>query len=56
MKDVEQIKQELQASITTIGEFTFVFCRQLKTITIPNSVTSIDSYAFYGCNKNLKII
>ncbi len=31
-------------------------CTGLKTITIPNSVISIGSYAFYGCNKNLKII
>ena len=34
---------------TFIGNSTFVFCVSLTSVTIPNSVTSIENGAFYGC-------
>lgn len=37
-------------SVTTIGEFAFMYCDNLTSVTIPNSVTSIGSGAFYGCS------
>ena len=45
--------------VTVIGEHAFRYCESLKSITIPNSVTSINIEAFYGranimiqCNRN----
>ena len=38
------------SSVTSIGEFAFVNCRTLASITIPNSVTSIGREAFCGCS------
>jgi hypothetical protein len=32
-----------------IGDGSFIGCKALTSVTIPNSVTSIDGYAFYGC-------
>ncbi len=37
-------------SVTSIGDFAFVYCSSLTSITIPNSVTSIGSAAFIGCS------
>ena len=36
-------------SVTCIGDYAFVDCTGLNSITIPNSVTSIGNYAFDGC-------
>ena len=36
-------------SVTCIGDYAFVDCTGLNSITIPNSVTSIGNYAFSGC-------
>ena len=36
-------------SVTTIGDWAFTGCKDLTSITIPNSVTTIGSYAFGGC-------
>ena len=41
--------------VTSIGEDAFAHCTSLSNITIPNSVTRIENYAFYGC-KNLSDI
>ena len=41
--------------VTSIGEGAFAHCTSLSNITIPNSVTRIENYAFYGC-KNLSDI
>lgn len=38
-----------------ICDCAFEYCSGLKSVTIPNSVTSIGSYAFSGCN-NLKTV
>ncbi len=36
--------------VTVIGDGVFYGCISLTSVTIPNSVTSIDSDAFYGCD------
>ena len=36
-------------SVTRIGNYAFIHCTSLTSITIPNSVTSIVAIAFFGC-------
>ena len=36
--------------MTSIGDSAFSYCSKLTSVTIPNSVTSIESYAFEYCN------
>ena len=36
-------------SVTSIGAGAFEDCSDLTSVTIPNSVTSIERYAFNGC-------
>ena len=36
-------------SVTSIGEYAFYRCTNLRNITIPNSVASIGDAAFWGC-------
>ena len=39
----------IEEGITEIGCYAFDYCMDLKTVTIPLSVTSIEEYAFEGC-------
>lgn len=36
-------------NVTSIGDYAFAYCSKLTSITIPESVTSINKYAFSGC-------
>ena len=36
-------------SVTSIGDYTFDYCTNLSSITIPNSITKIGNYAFLDC-------
>ena len=40
---------EIKDGVTSIGEWAFIDCRSLTSITIPDSVTSLGYAAFYGC-------
>ncbi len=39
---------DLSDQVTTIGDYAFYFCGNLKTATLGNSLTSIGNYAFLG--------
>ena len=38
-------------SVTSIGDYAFVYCENIANITIPTSVKSIGKHAFDSCNK-----
>ena len=37
------------SSVTSIGDYTFDWCRRLTSVTIPDGVTSIGGAAFWYC-------
>ena len=39
----------VEYTVTSIGEDAFIYCRELTSVSIPNSVTNIEGFAFYGC-------
>ncbi len=43
----------IPAYVTTIGQYAFAFNKSLKSVTIPDTVTSLESYAFYSANVDL---
>jgi hypothetical protein len=40
----------IEYSVTAIGDYAFYGCSNLRAINIPDSLTSIGDYAFYNCN------
>ena len=49
LNDTEVVDLVIPSGIKTIKENSFRECWSLESIVIPNSVTSIGRYAFYGC-------
>lgn len=54
--DKEQATYTIKEGTKWIGSDAFKNCRSLTSVSIPNSVTSIDSYAFYNCNSLTSVI
>ena len=48
-KTITELTTEDFAGITTIGESVFAVCSQLRTVTIPNTITYIGGRAFNNC-------
>ena len=42
--------------VTSIGYAAFRYCSYLTSVSIPENVTSIDMYAFDGCNQLMEVI
>jgi len=40
----------IPSSVTSIGNYAFMYCRGLTSIEIPSSVTSIENEAFWNCH------
>jgi hypothetical protein len=40
----------ISSSVTSIGNYAFMYCRGLTSIEIPSSVTSIENEAFWNCH------
>jgi hypothetical protein len=36
--------------VASVGDHAFAWAQTLMSVTIPNSVTNIDTYGFYNCN------
>ena len=47
---LEVITSDMLEGYTIIGSDAFIDCSSLTTITIPNSVTNIESFAFDHCD------
>lgn len=41
---------EIEYSVTSIGNSAFDCCSDLLSVSIPNTITNIGQYAFYGCS------
>ena len=44
------------AKVTSIGNSAFAYCREMKSVMIPNSVTNIGFWAFYQCRRLPSVI
>ena len=49
-RTVTEITTEDFEGATKVGTYAFYFCRNLKSVTIPNGVTSIEDHAFSICS------
>ena len=56
LNKLEVITSDMLEGYTRIGYEAFRVCNNLKSITIPNSVTLIEDYAFFGCSSLRTII
>ena len=54
--EIPSLKTVVITGGTSIGENEFQFCNYITSVTIPDSVTSIGSYAFYSCPKLENVI
>lgn len=43
-------KLEIPDGVTSINDYAFQYCKNLKTVTVPSSVKAIGKQAFYGCD------
>ena len=46
---------KVMKSVTAIGKYAFLFNSNIKSVTLPSSVTSIEPYAFYMSSANVNI-
>jgi hypothetical protein len=46
----------IPASVTRIGDYAFISCTGLTSVTIPDSVTAIGAGAFVGCNSLTNVV
>ena len=49
-------KIEIGSGVRSIGDYAFMDCTNLASVTIPDSVTSIGAEAFWGCENLTNII
>lgn len=47
------VYDDIEYNVNSIGNSAFSGCRNLNSVTIPNSVTSIGNYAFYNCSSGV---
>jgi hypothetical protein len=40
----------VEPGVTDIGNYTFLYCNNLTSVTLPDSLARIGGYAFYGCS------
>ena len=43
------VYKSVEYNVTSIGEYAFNFCKDMTSVTIPNSLTNIGKYAFESC-------
>lgn len=49
-KSVTQATDEDLAGATKIGAYSFYNCTNLESVELPNSTTTVEEYAFFGCS------
>lgn len=45
------VQVQVEAGVTSVGQYAFYNCTALKSVTLPEGLTSIGQYAFYNCIK-----